>query len=89
MYCSVSVYQLVRSSVIVFCALFNVTLLGKTVRKYMWFGILLIMVRKTTHASLSVLCLLCCALTLLPHARPFRLLTLLSTLKLFLQTLVS
>jgi len=55
MYTSVSVYQLVRSSVIVFCALFNVTLLGKKVYKYMWFGIVLIMMAMLLISSSSVL----------------------------------
>jgi len=39
MYTSVSVYQLIRSSVIVFCAIFNIFLLKKTIRAYMWLGI--------------------------------------------------
>jgi len=55
MYTSVSVYQLIRSSVIIFCALFNIFLLKKTIRAYMWLGILAITISMALISASSLL----------------------------------
>ena len=55
MYTSVSVYQLIRSSVIVFCAIFNIFLLKKTIRAYMWLGIFAITVAMVLISASSIM----------------------------------
>jgi len=55
MYTSTSVYQLVRSSVIIFTALFNILLLKKTVRSFQWLGIATITISMILISSSSLL----------------------------------